>query len=179
MATETDFENAFAFTVGVEGNLSTDPNDPGNYYNGKLIGTKYGISAAVWGQSYDIPNLTLDEARFIYRTNYWNKSYCDLWPPALAKLIFDEAVNQGVSSAIENLQKSVGLSNIDGIVGRETTTAVSNLLYKYSTPGKGECFLILRYLANRITEYTSDSNWSNYGAGWMNRVSKLLLFVGE
>lgn len=88
-----------AFVRRWEGGLSLDPNDPGNYYNGQLIGTKYGINAAVWGGLYDIPNLTEQEAEAIYRQHYWQASGADLlrWP--LSLIVFDTAVLHGAGTA--------------------------------------------------------------------------------
>lgn len=89
-----------------EGGLSLDPNDTGNYYKGKLVGTKYGISAAVWGGQYDIPNLTKEQALSIYKMAYWDATGCDAlaWPLCLA--VFDHAINAGVGSAKQLLAKS-------------------------------------------------------------------------
>lgn len=91
-----------------EGGLSLDPNDSGNWYNGKLVGTKYGISAAVWGGQYDIPNLTRKEAESIYFVHYWKASGADQlqWPACL--VVFDTAVQHGVWKARELWQKSGG-----------------------------------------------------------------------
>lgn len=93
------FERAFEFVVGVEGELSLDPNDSGNYWEGNLVGTKYGISGAVWGGRYDIPNLTLEQAKSIYYDHYWLASGADdlAWP--LCLLHFDAAVQHGVGQA--------------------------------------------------------------------------------
>lgn len=52
--------------IAFEGGYSSDENDPGNYYRGKLIGTKHGITASLalrLGLSEDsLKNLTIDDA---------------------------------------------------------------------------------------------------------------------
>jgi hypothetical protein len=93
------FDRSMEFVSRWEGGLSLDPNDPGNYYDGKLVGTKYGISAAVWGGLYDIPNLTREQANAIYRQHYWQASGADVlpWPGCL--IVLDTAVLHGAGTA--------------------------------------------------------------------------------
>jgi hypothetical protein len=91
-----------------EGGLSLDPNDPGNWYNGELVGTKYGISGKTWGHLYDIRNLTRQEAESIYFKHYWQASGADkmAWP--LCLLHFDSAVQFGSGVAAQLLRDSGG-----------------------------------------------------------------------
>lgn len=86
------------FVLGQEGGLSFDPNDPGNYVNGKFVGTKYGISAAAHPE-LDIPNLTLDRAKAIYFKDYWVPSGASDLPFPLCLAVLDLAVNGGVGRA--------------------------------------------------------------------------------
>lgn len=94
---------SYPHVLRIEGGLSLDPNDPGNWYQGKLVGTKYGISAAVWGGQVDIPNLTEAQALDIYRQHYWRASGCENLPWPLCLVVFDTAVNHGVGVAQELL----------------------------------------------------------------------------
>jgi len=102
------WERSYAFVRRWEGGLSLDPEDPGNYYQGQLVGTKYGISAAVWGGMYDIPNLTEQQAEAIYRQHYWQASGADTLPWPLCLFHFDTAVNAGVGQARTILDESGG-----------------------------------------------------------------------
>jgi hypothetical protein len=90
---------AYPFVLAFEGGLSLDPDDRGNYYAGELIGTKYGISAAVWGGQYDIRNLTKEQALDIYRQHYWQASGADKLPWPMCLIHFDTATNAGVGQA--------------------------------------------------------------------------------
>lgn len=85
------FEAAFAIVVGIEAGYVNDPKDPGGE-------TKYGISKRAYPNE-DIPNLTLARAHELYQRDYWDKAGCEAlsWPCAL--MVFDSAVNQGVSFA--------------------------------------------------------------------------------
>lgn len=91
-----------------EGGLSLDPNDIGNYYQGQLVGTKYGISAASWGHLYDIPNLSREQAESIYFQHYWKASGADKQPWPTCYLHFDSAVQMGVGAAAGFAAKAEG-----------------------------------------------------------------------
>lgn len=97
------FLQAFAVIVGEEGGYTTDSSDAGNWTGAKvgvglLKGTKYGISAAAY-PNLDIPNLTLMQAQGIYHEDYWTPLDCDSRSWEFALVVFDAAVNQGVSAA--------------------------------------------------------------------------------
>jgi len=102
------WERSYAFVRRWEGGLSLDPEDPGNYYQGQLVGTKYGISAAVWGGLYDIPNLTEAQAEAIYRQHYWQASGADRLPWPACLIVFDTAVLHGAGTASAWLRETGG-----------------------------------------------------------------------
>lgn len=103
---DNTWQRSWPIVLKFEGGLSLDPNDTGNWYNGQLIGTKYGISAAVWAGQYDIPNLTQAQALSIYKTAYWDAANCDALPWPLCLAVFDHAINAGVGSARQLLSQS-------------------------------------------------------------------------
>ena len=88
------FDSAFEIVVGIEGNYSNDPNDPGGE-------TKYGISKRAH-PSLDIANLTLEDAKAIYKKEYWDVLGLDNEPWYLQLNLFDIAVNEG-----QNLARSL------------------------------------------------------------------------
>lgn len=94
-----NWQRSYPEVLKIEGGLSLDPNDPGNWYNGQLVGTNHGISGAVWGGQYDIRNLTKEQALEIYRKHYWEASGADKLPWPMCLLVFDTAVNHGVGVA--------------------------------------------------------------------------------
>ena len=87
----SNFDNAFVFVVGEEGGYVNNPADPGGE-------TKYGISKRAY-PAVDIANLTLDQAKAIYKRDYWDKMSLDAQPYDHALCLFDCAVNQGVARA--------------------------------------------------------------------------------
>lgn len=88
-----EFERLIAFVLKHEGGYSNDPRDAGGE-------TKFGISKRAY-PGLDIKNLTEDEAKEIYKRDYWDKAGCNAlkWP--LCFVVFDTAVNCGVGRATE------------------------------------------------------------------------------
>lgn len=105
MPTGGCWERSIDFVLSMEGGLSSDPNDPGNYVDGRFVGTKYGISANAH-PNVDIVNLTVEQAKQIYKDSYWGPSGASAleWPMCLA--VMDLAVNGGVGRAKEALKAS-------------------------------------------------------------------------
>lgn len=95
----SNWERCIAWVLRWEGGFQANPADVGNYYNGQLVGTKYGISAASWGHLYDIPNLTIEQAKDIYFVHYWQASGADklTWPLCLLQM--DTAILHGTGTA--------------------------------------------------------------------------------
>jgi len=165
----TSFERAFSFVVGEEGGFTLSPQDPGNWTGGKCgagrcAGTKYGISAAAY-PALDIPGLTLDGARAIYRRDYWERISGEGLPPPLALLVFDAAVNNGVGRALQWLQIAVGTVP-DGIMGPATLAAVS------AQAGAGAA-LLTEFQAQRLAFMAGLPTWRTFGLGWARRLCRL------
>jgi len=90
---------AIATLHKVEGGLSVDARDPGNWTGGKidageLRGTKFGISAAAY-PTIDIRNLTPEAAAAITRADYWNGIPSAL-PDDTRWFAFDAAFHHGL-----------------------------------------------------------------------------------
>lgn len=90
---ETDFDRSFWFVMRHEGGsqITDDPRDPGGL-------TKYGVSQRSH-PGLDIRALTLEQAKAIYKSEYWEGSGAGKlsWPMNLA--VFDFAVNAGCAVA--------------------------------------------------------------------------------
>ena len=168
------FGRAFEIVTdpSVEGHLSLDPNDRGNWTTGvvgkgELRGTKYGISAMRY-PDIDIRNLTLGEAKWLYRHDYWNESGCDDLPWPLSCFVFDAAVNQGVGAAIRLLQRSLDVTD-DGIFGQQTKLAA-----RRATPWHAARFMNLR-----VKRYMETAGFDRYGDGWITRSFLVAVKTGE
>lgn len=87
-----DFEQAVSFVFKHEGGYTPGiPDDPGGE-------TNFGISKRAF-PDLDIKNLTIDQAKEIYRKHYWNVELDGEPDQKLANCLLDCAVNQGPSFA--------------------------------------------------------------------------------
>jgi len=151
-----NFERAFAVVVGVEAGYVNDPNDPGGE-------TKFGISKRTY-PNVDIVNLTLDGAKAIYLSDFWNAISGDALPWPFALLVFDCAVNQGQGIARMLMQTALGVPS-DGKIGPMTLAAAQR-----STLDQWSAFMTLRR-----HRYELSANYPRYGDGWTNRMFKVCL----
>lgn len=116
-----DFKKSLALTLQFEGGYSNHPDDPGG-------STQCGITQATY-DSYrtrkgllprDVRKITQDEIQDCYQRGYWfasGASSCQDGP--FATVLFDFAVNSGVSQALKSAQKLLGLT-VDGVLGPKT-----------------------------------------------------------
>lgn len=174
------FDQAFDELINVEGGFTDDAGDSGNWTKGiigqgELKGTKYGISAAAYPH-LDIKSLTLDEARAIYRQDYW-----DVWtqlqglsypfPISFLNELFDAGVNAGLGNAKRFLQRAVNVVD-DGAIGEVTVGTLDAALKEYGVARVEQWFL-----AEKLFHYTKLKSWERYGRGWARRVATNLRSV--
>jgi len=172
------YDNAFSVVIGEEGGFTANPADPGNWTGGRCgvgqcAGTKYGISAASY-PTVNIAALTLDDAKAIYRRDYWDHVHGDELPPAIALLVFDAAVNSGAARAVRWLQTALKVT-ADGAIGPVTIAAAQHCA------GQGAAVLA-EYQAQRLLFLASLPTWRTFALGWARRVCALqfeALQVGE
>ena len=74
--------------------IEKDPDDEGNYVNGKLVGTKFGIDARSHPE-INLKELDVEGAKEIYLKDYWEKFKCESYLYPLGEIIFNCAVNCG------------------------------------------------------------------------------------
>lgn len=122
-----NFEPAANKTLNIEGNYVNDPGD----YGGE---TKFGITKR-WYPDVDIANLTVEQAKAIYKRDFWNKLRLDyLQSQSIAEEVFDTSVNLSWFDAAQMLQKSINLLQknqivVDGLIGPKTLAVIN----KYSS----------------------------------------------
>lgn len=172
-----DFNTAFRQLIDHEGGYSDDPRDPGNWtggrvrnqdgsdrYVGELRGTKYGIAAHSY-PTLDIRALTLDDAREIYRRDWWLAMRIDDLPDAIRFPAFDAAVNSGRTRSTLWLQRAAGVDD-DGIIGDVTLAAVRAL------PAS---VVVARMTGHRLAFLADLGSWPVHGRGWSRRIASNLI----
>lgn len=161
-----NFLTCFGFTLGHEGGLSMDRQDPGNWTGGKvgkgeLKGTNLGISAAAY-PAEDIKGMTQVRAQALYKRDYWDKVRGDLLPAGFDLAAWDYAVNSGPARAVKDMQRVLGV-RVDGSVGAATMEAAA----KAGVKG------IKALCARRLSFMRSLSTWARYKGGWSRRVAEV------
>lgn len=164
---QENFDTAVETVLSHEGGYTRDQSDAGNwtggsYGSGQLKGTKYGISAASYPE-LDIQNLSLSDAKAIYKSDYWDVVSGDSLPSGVDYFVFDTAVNQGVHDAVLFLQQAAGASP-DGVMGPETRSAVRSV--------QSVKDLLSETAARRMYDYMqlSPDLIDRFGLGWSRRV---------
>lgn len=147
-----NFNSAFESIIGHEGGYVDHPNDPGG-------ATKFGISKRSY-PAEDIPNLTLERAKELYRRDYWDPLKGDQLPGPLALCLFDMAVNSSVAQAVRTLQKAIDVP-VDGILGTGTLGKALSM----------EPSILVTYMqAERALFLTKLATFDTFGRGWLRRV---------
>lgn len=146
-----DFDTAFDRLMGHEGGYIDNPADPGGE-------TNWGISKRSY-PDVDIKNLTRDQAKEIYRRDFWDRGQMDQFDPAVAFQTFDFAVNSGIETAIRKLQAAAGVAD-DGHIGPVTVAAIKN---------RGVNDMIMLLTAERIEYQAKLKNSDTFWRGWMRR----------
>ena len=148
----TIFDTALEFVLRSEGGYVDNPADSGG-------ATNYGITQNVYNtyrKSHskpieDVKNITYIEVSDIYYNEYWIASGCSKLTNKLAVVVFDTAVNMGVSRAQNFLKLSI--SNVD----------------KYLALREG-----------KYIEFAQDvPSQKIFLNGWLNRIKNLKLFISK
>lgn len=166
------FDDAFKLTIENEGGYSNKKKDKGGPTNFGVTQATYDVYRVRNGKPKQAVSLvTLDEAKDVYRTLFWNNLQMDQFPHDLALCLFDAAINHRPSVWCKLLQRTVGAHD-DGILGPDTQMALHKAL-----ESKGEKDVIREYLDHRWDFYDdiveadpSQLVWLN---GWHNRVDHL------
>ena len=106
-----------------------------------------------------------EEARAIYRANYWNAARCMDLLGGVDLVVFDVSVNSGPRRAVRMLQSAVDANLVDGILGPATMNAVAAM-----EPSE----IVTRLDTARRRLYSSlvgnDPSQGRFLSGWLNRV---------
>lgn len=148
------FDESFDRLIGHEGGYVNDARDPGGE-------TKFGISKRQY-PALDIANLTREDAKAIYRSDFWNRAACDQY--AFGYDVFDAAVNSGIENAVRFLQRAVGVAD-DGHVGPATLAAIRAMT---------DCAVSKNFNAERLYFMVKLKTFDTYGRGWVKRVADIL-----
>ena len=150
------FEAAIGKVLEHEGGYVNHPADPGGE-------TNFGISKRSY-PSVDIKNLTREQAKEIYRNDYWTAMYDRINNQRIATALFDFGVNAGTFRAVKILQKAIndvisGPFVIDGHFGPATLAAVNAC----------DSDKLLEKFTERRIDYYKSLNKPMFINGWVKR----------
>jgi lysozyme family protein len=132
-----NFDNLIDKILKNEGGYVNDPKDSG-------AETNFGISKTSYPH-LDIKNITVSQAKDIYKKDYWDKIKGDqIVSQDIAFEIFDFAVNAGVKTASKLVQIVLDVT-VDGIIGKNTLSKLEDI--------DDELF-IAKYKLAKVSRYT-------------------------
>ncbi len=153
-----DFDTAFDRLLGHEGGYVNHAADPGGE-------TQWGISKRSY-PDLDIAALTREDAKAIYKLDFWDAMKMDEVDSAIAFQVFDAAVNHGIQTAVRMLQRAAGVAD-DGHIGPVTIHAVNAMMVSD---------VIALYTAERLDFWTKLTTWPTFGKGWARRAAHNLRY---
>ena len=152
----TTFDEIIEHVLEHEGGYVNDPTDLGGE-------TKYGITKRFY-PDIDIKNLTKEQAKEIYKRDYWDKNRVDELPEQLRHIFFDMCVNQGRGTAVKVLQRAANAKGaklkVDGGMGPATLKAVQNVEHD-----RVKSYRVLHYANLVINKPEQEKFWY----GWFKR----------
>jgi lysozyme family protein len=178
---EADYNSAFKELLKYEGKFQAQKSDSGNFYNGKLIGTNYGITPGAYKAYYKkeptaeiIKSLTPVTVSPIYKKNYWDKIRGDeINNDSVAKLFLDAVVNSGTSQ-IKSIKHIINATGGKKTVA-ETSTPLTSAEVKILN-ALPQDIVFKNFKAYRETFYKElvkkKPTNSVYLKGWLSRLNK-------
>lgn len=190
MIEEEKFDKSIAFSLSLEGgaNFSVVNGKPvlKNYAKADAGGaTIWGITNGTLQTAYkqgivphnDITKLTQDEAKLIYKKNYWDKyDWASLeWPVCLCCL--DMAINHGPKGCATILQRAIndcgGNVVVDGVYGPRSKAAA-----KVCDPKKLAKFIVARRKEYYEKIVAKNPKNAIFKRGWLNRNNAMAKAAG-
>tara|TARA_R100000278_G_scaffold120817_1_gene103629 strand:- start:1208 stop:1726 length:519 start_codon:yes stop_codon:yes gene_type:complete len=120
------FEDCIDKVLEHEGGYVNDPKDLGGE-------TNFGISKRAY-PDVDIKALTKEDAKAIYKKDYWKRYKIEKMPERLRYIYFDMVLNMGSGNAAKVVQRAANAKNpaserikVDGAVGPMTRKALKNV----------------------------------------------------
>jgi hypothetical protein len=163
-----DFNLAINKMLNLEGGKTYEKSDKG----GK---TNFGITQRTfntWRDSInkprtDVYKISQEEAKEIYKKNYWDLIKGSQLPHDIAQAIMSMALTDGPQDAIRHTQKILGIPPT-GIMGPITMKSIWS-----AAKQKGTKKLTNYIVDKQIQRYQADEQAKTYGRGWTNRAESL------
>ena len=153
----TNFEDIIKIVLEHEGGYVNDPKDPGGE-------TKFGVSKKAY-PDLDIKNLTEEDARDIYRKDYWDKYKVESLKEDLRHIYFDMCINMGSGRAVKIMQEAANSKGanikVDGGIGPKNLSDLANVELERARAYR------IKYYANLIVR---KPDLEKFYFGWFRRI---------
>lgn len=122
-----------------EGGYTNDPRDPGGPTNFGITIIDYRKYINSSGTAEDVKNMTVDQAKTIYKSKYWDAMGCDNLPSGVDYTVFDYGVNSGVGRAKKVLAQFAAIKDPVQMINaiNDERLAFLKRLKTWSTFGRG------------------------------------------
>lgn len=146
---QTNYDFCLSEVLKSEGGYTNDPNDAGGPTNYGITLKDYQAYVKKTGTATDVKNMTVAQAKNIYKSKYWNAVNGDNLPSGVDYTVFDYGVNSGVSRAnrIYAQFKTLKPEDIINKINDERLTFLHGI--------------------------RGGSDWTHFGKGWASRVSRV------
>ncbi len=164
--TAKNFPACMTHVLKFEGGKVDHPRDPGGRTNQGVIQRVYdGYRERIGQHQQDVYLMTNTERDAIYREGYWNQVRGNELPAGIDIVVFDGAVNSGPHQSIKWLQRALGVTRIDGVVGPATLAAID--------AHQNHDQLVAEICERRLAFLRALKTWATFGKGWASRVKQV------
>lgn len=172
----SEFDRSLQKALVHEGGFVNHPDDPGGATNKGVIQRTYDtFRTSMHLVKRSVKLITDEEVRAIYKREYWDRIQGDKLAPGVSYVVFDGAINSGVSQSVKWLQralKEMGLYTglIDGQLGQGTRVAAAGV--------NDNDLLVARIIKRREAFLRALKTFKTFGRGWLSRIRDVLA-VGQ
>jgi lysozyme family protein len=147
-----------------EGGYTNNPHDPGGPTNFGITIHDYRKYVNADGTADDVRRMSVNEAKAIYKSKYWNAQACDQLPAGVDYSIFDYGVNSGIGRSGKVLRRVCGLPANTHVVNDIVLAAVAK---------RDPASLVAAINDERLAFLKRLRTWPVFGKGWGRRVAEV------
>lgn len=133
----------------------------------------------------DVRKLTRGDAKYLYHRCFWKRLDADSFVRPIGEMLFDQAVNGGISASCKMLQRALNACitkyrlniaplKIDGDLGEKTRAAIDAVI---ALPAARTTAIVIAYKDAVKARYraivAADPSQKRFLAGWLNRADEL------
>ena len=161
---KSSYDICLPLLLAHEGGYTNDARDPGGPTNFGITIFDYREYIKPDATAADVREMSIEQAKRIYRARYWDVQRCDELPAGVDYVVFDYGVNSGIGRSgkvLRRLLKFPGNSGTmeDAVIAAARSSDAATLV-------DAICGERLKYLQSLKT-------WPVFGAGWARRVKEV------